>query len=134
MRRRRSGERGDVAVEAALTFLLFFTIVIAILEFGWAVYAFNFVSYAAKEGARYAMVRGANSGNPATSAMVTSFVQQEAIALTAANLSVTTTWTPDNNPGSTVSVQVSYTFHPMTAFVLTSPIAFKANSAQTIMQ
>jgi Flp pilus assembly protein TadG len=51
-------ERGAAIVEYALVFLIFSAIVFGILGMGQAMYAYHFVSHAAREGARYAAVRG----------------------------------------------------------------------------
>jgi hypothetical protein len=49
-------------------------------------------------------------------------------------LTVTTTWNPNNKPGSVVTVQVSYTFHPLTTFVESANISLSRTAAMVISQ
>jgi len=130
----RSHEAGNALLESALVFNLFILLVLAVIEFGFAVYAFNFVPYAAREGTRYASVRGANSGHPAQASDVSTYVKGEAIALNSSNLTVTTTWSPDNNPGSTVKVVVSYTYVPLLSLIVTNSIKITSTSQMVISQ
>lgn len=94
---------------AALAAVLF---TIGIVFGGVAIYSYNFVSQAARDATRYAAVNGSKSLNPVTSSDVQTFVRNEATGLNTNNITVSTTWNPDNNPGSTVEVLVKYTFQP----------------------
>ena len=94
---------------AALVAVLFTT---AIVVCGVAIYSYNFVSQAARDASRYASVNGANSSNPVDSGDVKQFVLNEATGLNTNALSVSTSWKPDNKPGSVVSVSVTYNFRP----------------------
>jgi Flp pilus assembly protein TadG len=131
---KKAPERGNAILESALVFNLFIVIVLAVIEFGFAVYAFNFVSYAAREGTRYASVRGANSGHPAQASDVSSYVAGEAIALNSSKLTVTTTWSPDNNPGSIVKVTVSYTYVPLLSLIVPNSFKITSTSQMVISQ
>ena len=81
-RRRNSGQRGSTLVEYALTLVISFVLLFAIIDFGRALYSYHFVNYAAREAARYASMRGFNScGGTVTPCSVTpgdisNFVQQ----------------------------------------------------------
>ena len=68
------------------------------------------ISRAAKTGARYAMVRGAESASPASADDVAAWVRGRLAGLDPDDAGVDVTWTPDNAPGSTVTIQVSYPF------------------------
>jgi Flp pilus assembly protein TadG len=112
-------ERGSDLVEFAVTSLVLVSVVLGMVEFGLAMYAYHFVSSAAQLGARYAIVRGADftsscstSAPPnftlnyhcnASSSDVQNYVQSLAIAgLNPASVSATTTWpaaTPDCTSG-----------------------------------
>src|SRR5262245_11395129 len=61
-RRRRS--RGQAMVEFALVAPLFFFLLFSLIEFGRAIYYIQMLNNAAREGARYAIVHGAESGCP----------------------------------------------------------------------
>ena len=131
----KQGERGNYIIEFGLAFVLFFCILLGILDVARGVYTYSFMEGAAKEGSRYAMVHGSSSGSQATSANVQSVVQQWMTGVvnpTAAT--VTTTWNPTTEgPGSVVSVKVQYTFTPITNF-LVGNWALQTTSQTTVVQ
>ena len=120
--RRPFGSRaGNAMIETAFCFLLFMTIFIAIMEFGMGVFTYNFVSYAAREGTRYASTRGSQCTSPCTPATATTvqtMIRNQAVALDPSQVAVTTTWNPSNIPGNTVTVNVSYPIKPLLGFLL----------------
>ena len=130
-RLRRSG--GNAIVESALCFLMFMTIFIAIMEFGMGVFTYNFVSYAAREGTRYASTRGSLSGAPATADTIQTMIRNQAVALNPSQLAVATTWNASNIPGNTVTVKVTYPITPLLGFVLGN-ITVGATSTMMIAQ
>ena len=137
--RRRFGSRaGQAMIESALCLLLFMTIFLAIMEFGMGIFAYNFVSYAAREGSRYASTRGSQCTSPctpATSDTVQTMIRNQVVALDPSQVSVNTTWNPSNSniPGNTVTVNVSYPIKPLLGFVLGN-ITVGASSTMTIAQ
>ena len=110
-RNRLNDETGSELVEFALAGLLFFTVLFGIMEFGRAVWTYGTAAHAAREGARYAIVRGSESGRAASAGDVANYVQGMATGIT--EMTVTTTWQPDNNPGSVVQVRVDCPFRPV---------------------
>jgi Flp pilus assembly protein TadG len=111
--RRLGSRKGNAMVESALSFLAVMFIFIAIMEFGLGIYTYNFVSYAAREGSRYAAARGAQSSAPTDATAVQTWVRNQAVALDSDLVSVNTTWNPNNTPGNTVTVNVSYPLTPL---------------------
>lgn len=111
----RRNERGSQLTEFAFVAILLFMLVFGIMEFGRAIWMYDTVAHAAREGARYAIVRGAESGQTATAGDVQTYVQTRATGMTA--VTVTTTWEPDNNPGSVVQVRVDTLFQPVVPFL-----------------
>jgi Flp pilus assembly protein TadG len=118
--KRDSGRRGASLVEFALTTLLFLALTLGGFEVGRAIWTYATVSHATKQAVRYAMIHGADnagvdaSGNPLSQSdvdeMIEDVVKENAVGLNVDALSVVTTWTPSNVPGSTVGVRVSYPF------------------------
>lgn len=102
-----SDERGSTMVEFSIVGFLFVLLLLGIGEFGIASWAKNSVTNAAREGSRYAMVRGLNSGQVTTSAAVQTYVQSKA---SITPLTVTTVWTPNKEAGSEVAVTVTYPY------------------------
>ena len=56
-----AGEEGSGLVEMAICCMVLMPLMFGVIEFSLAFYAFHFVSEAAREGSRYAMVRGSLS-------------------------------------------------------------------------
>ena len=95
-------QSGATIVEFALVFMLFLLLSIGLFEMGRAMWIYTTLSYAARQGARFAMVRGNDAstvgallGIPvttATNAEITQVVRNNAIGLVASDLTVTPTW------------------------------------------
>ena len=107
-RRGLRGQRGSAIVEFTLVALLFFSLVFGLVEFGRALFAYSTIASAAREGVRYATVHGSESKHPATADDISAYVRTKAVGLH--NVVVAVMWLPTNAPGSTVRVQVRYTF------------------------
>jgi Flp pilus assembly protein TadG len=114
--RRTAGFAGQTYAEFAMVVLPTIVLIFGIISFGMTVYTWSFLSNAARDAVRYAIVHGSKSTSPATADDIQTYVRNEAQGLTASAIDVSTTWNPDNNPGSVVSVQVSYTFRPFYPF------------------
>ncbi len=125
---------GGSLVESSLVLTVFLLFAFGTMDFGRLVYAYNFCSFAARDASRYAAVRGSSSGSAATSATVKTFVTGLAAGLDSTKLTVTTTWAPDDNPGSTVTVLVKYTYTPMVKMILPNALSVGSQSEATIMQ
>ncbi len=119
-------------VEFAMVLLVTLTLIFGIIQASLALYAYSFVSYAARCGARYAMVRGSHSSIPATKSSVQTYVNGLAVALDTSSLTVNTTWNPNNNPGSTVTVAVTYVFKPLEPFVWSTNLTM-VSTAQALV-
>lgn len=119
--------RGSVLVEFVLiTAILLFSI-IGIMEFGRAVWTHNSLSHAAREGARWAIVRGNESGRVADTAAVSSYVLSR---IGTRPLAINTVWSPDKDPGSTVTVTVQHQFRAVVPIV--PPITLSSRSRLVI--
>ena len=101
--------RGSTLVESAVVATVFLMLLAGVMEFGRLGFAYNCVSFAAQRAARFASVRGSSSGHAALASDVASAAKGYAL-LNAAQMTVATTWLPNNQPGSTVQVIVTYTF------------------------
>lgn len=119
-------------VESALCLMAFMFLTLGMMEFGMAVYAYNFCTYAANYGARWASVHGTNSSTVATGESVQSVVRSQSVGLTKANILVTTTWTPDKKPGSVVQVKVAYSVTPLIRLLLKSNLSLGSTSKVVI--
>ena len=121
-------------VEFALCFLLVFSVVYSVIEFGRFVFVYNTLAGATREAARYAIVHGSKSGSIATPADIRAQVTRWTIGLDPASLTVNTTWVPANTPGSLVRIQTSYNFSPMAGLVLHNPLTIGSRSEMVMSQ
>ena len=127
-------EHGSALVEFALSIMILLSLVFGVMAMSLALYSYHFISDAAREGTRYAMVRGSSCSTyggssslslancPATSAEIQTYLQGISFpGIVSSNMTVTTTWSTNgttwsstptnyNAPGDLVKVVVSYQF------------------------
>lgn len=136
----KNAEEGSGLIEFALCALLMLITMFGILEIGRAVYAYHCVSHVAREATRWAAVRGSScsglsGGCPATAANVRNYVLSITPGgIDQGQLTVNTTWSPNNDPGGTVNVNVQYNFDFAVGLVGTSPIHMHSTSQYVISQ
>lgn len=124
--------RGTVAVEFALVFPVFLVLVFALVELGRVLYVHNSLSYAVQVATRYAIVRGADSDDPATGAEIEAELKSQLEGIEPDDVTVEVTFTPDNSAGSTVSVQASYPYEPSVPFIPIGSFDISTETEMTI--
>jgi Flp pilus assembly protein TadG len=105
--------RGVSAIEFGLVAPTLVLLLYAFIEIGRAVFCYNSLSHAVYEAGRYAIVHGSESSAPANSDAIAAQVESAATWLDPSAISVVTTWSPDNSPGSEVTVEATYAFEPL---------------------
>jgi Flp pilus assembly protein TadG len=121
MKRVRKWERGASLAETAIVMGVVLALLLAVIDFGRLMYTYAFVAQIAREGARWAIVRGANctvlDHCNAQSTDVQTYVQSLSEGATnPSNILVVATWgncpagLSNNAPGCSVSVNVRYPF------------------------
>lgn len=134
-RARRRNQRGSSLVEGALVTLGFLAMLLGIMGFSRAVFAYNQMQYVAQEGTRYASVRGSSTGgNAATTTSVSNYVKGLMIAIDSSQATVTTSWSPNNNPGGTVTVQVDYNFSATMIPFVPASMTLRGVSKSVVLQ
>jgi Flp pilus assembly protein TadG len=126
--------RGSTLVESTFALASFAVLLAGIMEIGFTGFVANSLTFAAQFAARYASLCGSASGHPATTANVQAVAQSYAAPLTAGSVTVNVTWTPDNNPGSTVEVQVLYSFKPSIMPLDGGVLTLQSTARRTIVQ
>jgi Flp pilus assembly protein TadG len=121
-------------IESALAILVLGIMIAGIIELGLAGMISNTVAFAAQRAARYASIRGSGSGHPAAVSDIQATALAYASPLAAGGLTVTVTWTPNNNPGSTVLVTVAYAIKPSMLPVDAGILTLQSSARQTITQ
>ena len=133
LRKLRKDRRGTAVVEFALVGSILILVTFAIIDFGRMMWLNNTVEHAATEGARFAAVRGSNKPSPATETQVVSVVQNRAVGMALTTSEIAVTWTPDNNAGSTVTVQVTYNYEYIIAgFLGFDPVDLQGRSTMVV--
>jgi len=141
LRRRRSRDAlrrshpGQAMAEFALVLTPCLALFFGVINFALALYCYNFVCYSAQQAVRYATVHGSTAITPATSSSITSYVDALVVGVLKTNaMTVTTTWSPNNQPGSVVTVVVTYNFPPLTSLVSSVTIPLSRTAAMVITQ
>lgn len=128
------GRRGSTMLEGALVMLTFVLLLVGAMDFGRLGFTYNSVTYAAHQAARFAATNGSSSGHAATVATIQANADNNLPGLSAANLTVSVTWTPNNSPGSQVQVIVSYAFQPLLVPISSRSLTLKSTAVDTITQ
>ena len=143
-RRDLSSEQGISLLESALSMVLLVAMLFGTMLASMMLYTYHYLSYAARLGARYAMVRGAacdnTNGMPdcpnVTSTQVQTYVRGIHFAgINSSQVSVTATWPQgNNNPGSPVQVTTRYPFQLLVPFVRHGTVNMHSTSQVVISQ
>jgi Flp pilus assembly protein TadG len=157
-RRSRTRRRpaGQAMVEFALVAPMFFLLLFGIVEAGRFIFYYETLSHATREGARYAIVNGANTlgcpsgpAAPGTSGCdtagnnVVTRVRQSAYGVPSAGVAVDRCWwyttcdfvshgDGNNARGATVTVSASYTYSSLIPLVPLPPITVTAESSLVV--
>lgn len=145
---RLKGEDGNSLVEFALVLILFMTMLFGIAGFGHALFAYHFVSHAAREASRWAAVNGSTCATdsscsaPAGISDIQNYVKNMApMGINSSQVTTTPSWpgtgptvcgTTINAPGCTVVVQVSYNFSFIFPLIHTGPLTLSSTSEMII--
>ena len=108
---------GQTFVETAFILLVFFLLTIGLIEFARGIYMYNSLAHAVRDAARYAIVHGARSANPATANEIRDLIRNRGGI--PSNATITTTWdgnsvpTDNNNQEDIVQIRGQATFLPL---------------------
>lgn len=136
----RTGERGTTALEFTVVAVLLLTLVFGIIDFGRALYAYHFVSYAAHQATRWASVRGSNctglpNGCPALQADIVTYVKSIAYGLDPTKITLNSNpWPSGNSPSNPVTVTVTYNFQFLLPFLPSNSITMSSTAQMVISQ
>jgi Flp pilus assembly protein TadG len=144
------GEEGSAMVETALSLGILLTFLFGVMETGFALFTYHFISNAARETTRYAIVRGSSctgfvSACPATPNDIMTYATTLGFSgITTSDVSVSYAGYPAgascipnrlcNNPGNMVTVTITYTFPFNVPFVPAKTFAMSSASSMIISQ
>ena len=152
--RRARSDSGSAILETALSTMILLTFIFGVMEVALALYSYHFISEAAREGTRYAIVRGSLAGplactapGPATciaqSADVQTYVKNLGFpGINPNNMTVTPVWSafakgsscgiPCNSAGNLITITVQYNFPLTVPFVPAQTWAMSSTAAMII--
>jgi len=149
--RNRARKRGSAIIEFAVAAMVFLAFLFGIIDCARAFYAYQFVTYAARSGARWAAVRGTTcpttngvtwcgSSNGATTGEVQTYVQGLNLpGIDPSQITVTTSWPSGNgcagdpnSPGCPVKVVVQYPYLSTIPFFRIATLTLTAQAEMTI--
>jgi Flp pilus assembly protein TadG len=145
-------EQGATVVEMALSVMILLTVLFGLIEICLALYTYHYVSDAAREGTRYAIVHGAACTTvsgvscTATSDQIQTYVQDLGYpGINPSNITVTTTWSAYpvggacnaagcNGPGDLATVMAQYNFLLSIPFTTATTLNLTSTSSMVISQ
>jgi Flp pilus assembly protein TadG len=151
-------EEGSAIMETAMSIIILLTFMFGVMEGSFAIYSYHFISEAAREGTRYAIVRGSTAGAAcgtsynsydcmASSGNVQSYVQNLGYpGINPSNMTVSPVWAafasgnscpvspPCNSPGNQITVTVAYSFPLNVPFIPAHTFTMSSSSAMIIQR
>jgi TadE-like protein len=151
-----SGEEGSAIMETAMSSIILLTFMFGVIETGFMLYSYHFISEAAREGTRYAIVRGSLAGplpcsapGPPTCIAQSADIQTYVTGLgfpgiNPGNMTVTPVWSafakgascpaagPCNSPGNLITIQIQYAFPLNIPFIPAHTYTMSSTAAMII--
>ena len=119
--------RGNVMIEFAFVFVLFFIVLLTMMELGRGMWVYATLATATRRAGDYCMVRGSRRP-PSSATDITAIVLRHTAGLDQSALTVTTTYNPDTDSSFTnpagvsrndiAEIRVTYPFKLVTGFVI----------------
>jgi Flp pilus assembly protein TadG len=126
--------RGTAMIEFAFVAPVLFILTIGTIDVGRLVWSASMLHHMAREATRYASVRGAEANSPVDASDIDTYVKNRLIGIPGNQVTVTTTWTPNNNPGGTVHVQLDYTYSFLIGTLVgLDPLAIEGESSMVVL-
>ena len=134
IRRLLRDRRGTAMIEFAFVAPVLFILTIGTIDVGRLVWSASMLHHMAREATRYASVRGSEANNPVNATDVETYVKNRLIGIPGNEVTVTTTWTPNNNPGGTVQVQLDYTYSFLLGTLVgLDPLSIQGDSSMVVL-
>jgi Flp pilus assembly protein TadG len=132
--RRRVAQNGSAMVEYALVISLFFMLVYGFVQFCLILFVYNNATYASRVAIRYAVVHGSTATYTCTASDISNIITPLLWGTPSGGATIVTTWSPNNTPGSTVSIKVGVQYIPKLPFFPTKTFVVGTTAYGTILQ
>ena len=133
--------RGNAIVEFAFVFILFFIVLLTMMELGRGMWVYASIAAATRRAGDYCMVRG--SLRPGYAADITDIIHQNTQGLDQSELTVTTTYNPDSDSPFTdpadasrndiAQVRVTYPFRLVVGSVIPGDHIHMTSTARVVV-
>ena len=110
LRRLASDRRGISTVQFGLVLPALVATIMGTIDMGRMLMTQNTLVHAANEATRFAMVRSASSEHAASEQDIVALVKGRMVGLDTHHAAVSVNWTPENQPGARVTVNVDYPY------------------------
>jgi Flp pilus assembly protein TadG len=125
--------RGAAGVEFAMLSTVYLTMLLGIVEVGRYIADRQDLMSAVHTAGRYAIVHGSSSSSPATAASLQTMVGSHLALINSSSVTSTASFSPNNNPGSKVTITASYTWKPLVSLLHLPNATISATSSATIL-
>jgi Flp pilus assembly protein TadG len=127
-------DSGATALEIALILPAFFLLLFGLFYFSITLFGYLNATYASRAAVRYASVHSSTSLSPATATTVQAVTTPYLPSAPLATPTVTTTWTPSNTVGSTVSVTIKLVYTVGIPFTTLKTVTVGSTAQRTIVR
>ena len=129
---RKCNQRGSQVVEFALVFPVFALLTVGVVDYGRFMHARSAMENAAHDSVRWASIHGSDSDAPATVNSLEAYVHSNLIGLDISALTITPTWSPNNAPGSEITVELTYQVSPVMSIIPDNLMVIRSRSRTRI--
>jgi Flp pilus assembly protein TadG len=124
---------GAAAVEFGLVSIFFIMILFGIEEVARFIAAKQDLMSAVHSAGRYAIVHGSSSSTPASATTLQQMVANNTQIISSAAVTANASFSPNNSPGSTVTITASYTWTSLVSLPNLPSTTITATSTATIL-
>jgi Flp pilus assembly protein TadG len=127
-------QEGTAMVEYALVLSLFLMMFYGFIQFSLILFGFNNATYASRVAVRYAVVHGSTATYTCTATDISNIVTPLLWGAPSGRTTVNTAWSPNNTPGSTVTISVGIQYTPSLPLFPSKIFYVGATAVGTILQ
>lgn len=124
---------GVAAVEFALVAMVLLALMLGSIDVGRLLWIQHDLSTRSADAVRYASLRGAKSGHPATAEQIAAYLKRGLGSADTERIRVAVTWEPDNRPSSFVTIDVRYRYDSLVAPVMPTDGIVLRSSRTTVV-
>jgi len=121
-------------IEYALILSVFFILIYGFVQICMVLFGFNNVTYASRIAVRYAVVHGSTATYTCTSTDISNIITPLLWGAPSGGTTIVTTWSPNNTPGSSVSIKVAVQYSPKIPFFANRIFTVGTTAYGTILQ